>query len=219
MNTITVEMNGREAQMAVKPFFSHERTIIAIDPDTDKSGIATVVSGKLLSLDTMDFFEILDAAKVWKEKGVLVLLEHVDNSRGMYARKGAKNAGIKASIAQKVGRVKHAAGQITQVLERAGVEFLLVPPLVLPEKKRAKKGTGAAEFFNALTGWQGRTSEDKRDAALIALYGLPNDYSACDKRHVVTGNFCKVCKEEEMQRARRSARAKAARRTTTRTGG
>lgn len=201
MPIIKTTINGRPAEMSVKSFYRHDKLIAAIDPDTDKSGLAIVDDGILKALDALEFYDLVDRLAGLSE--VLVVLEDIDNSRPTYPRGTSQS--VKNAISRKVGRAQHAAKMIRKAMDRAGVEYVLVTPLSLPEKRRAK---GDGKFFNDLTGWVGRTNEDKRDAAMLGLYGLPPGYSVCDQQHAFAGAVCPSCRYEEQVKAVRIARAR-----------
>lgn len=213
MPRINTVLYGRKTEISVKEPFRHERSIVAIDPDSEKSAAAYIQSGVLNGFEMLDLFELMERADEWRDTGALVLLEYVDNSKGTFAKKGVKGAAVKNKVSQGVGRVKQVARQIAQVLERAECEYLLVEPLRIPEKKHAKSQARGDTFFNDLTGWKGSTNADKRDAAMIGLYGLPETFNICEYRHVFTGSRCPSCAREEAARAMRSARAKASAKT------
>jgi len=65
-----------------------------------------------------------------------------------------------------VGQVKGTARQLLNYLEYMGCKVEKVRPLRGPVKAKAKRD---GDYFNKLTGWQGRTNEDKRDAALLVF--------------------------------------------------
>jgi hypothetical protein len=187
--------------MAVKEPFVHNRTLIAIDPDSEKSGVALIKQGHIESLTSQDLFALMVSAREWKESGFLVLLEDIDNNKPTF-KKGQKEK-VSNAISRCVGRAQDAARNIRKILERESVEYVLVEPLRIPEKRRAKDD---ATFFNDLTGWEGRTNQDKRDAALLGLYGLPNNYKTCDVNHVFTGGVCRTCAMQENKKRAQKAR-------------
>lgn len=140
--------------------------IIGIDPDLVKSGVAVTVDGQILTLDSMNFFDLCKFIDEHKHQAIFHL-ENVEYCKAVYPREAARNEAVKLNIAQKVGMVKAMGRMIEQYLDSSGAEYKLVKHLV----GHVKKGKKDAEFFNRLTGWQGRSNEDKRDAALLALYG------------------------------------------------
>jgi hypothetical protein len=164
---------------------------IGIDPDLTKSGVALVVNGKIVFLKSMGFSELISyvvGLVAAEQEVVTVLLEDVDNKKPVFpkrlkkAHKGqnpllqfvghapsqsGSEAKVNMSIAEDLGKVKAAARLIKEVLEENEVTVRLVKPLREPIKT-AKKNR---DYFNKITGWDGRSNEDTRDAALIALFG------------------------------------------------
>lgn len=141
---------------------------IGIDPDISKSGVAFVVAGRIERLEALCFVELIETIAEYK-KGcvdVVVKLEDVESNKAMFAR-GPMPQNVKLNIAQKVGMVKAAARLIRESLEAKDIKVIMVKPL----KGTIKKAKKNADLFKSMTKWEGRTNEDKRDAALIALYG------------------------------------------------
>lgn len=138
--------------------------IIGIDPDLVKSGVAVTAGGRILTLDAMSFFDLIGFIDEHKHQAVFHV-ENVEYCKAVYQR-NVNQAGMR-KIAQNVGQVKAIGRLLAQYLEDAGADYKMIRPLVGPIKK-AKKD---AEFFNRQTGWVGKSNEDKRDAALLALYG------------------------------------------------
>ena len=141
---------------------------IGIDPDISKSGVAFVVAGRIERLEALCFVELIETIAEYK-KGcvdVVVKLEDVESNKAMFAREPMSSA-AKMKIAQNVGMVKAVARLIRESLDAKGIKVIMVKPL----KGTIKKAKKNASLFNSMTKWEGRTNEDKRDAALIALYG------------------------------------------------
>ncbi|MCP4595737.1 hypothetical protein [Neptuniibacter sp.] len=138
---------------------------IGIDPDLIKSGAAVVVDGQLQELHALTFFELIQFIDKHRE-GTRFFLEDVEHDKAVYIRPGTNRKQM-LKIAQNVGSVKAIGRLLHGYLQDSGADYVLVKPLQ-GYYKRAKKD---ADFFKKLTGWEGRTNEDKRDAALLALYG------------------------------------------------
>lgn len=145
---------------------SHSVTVIGIDPDLVKSGVAITQSGRLLELHAMEFFDLIKLIDERADDAVFVL-EDVEASKTVYERPGVKQKGMKR-IAQNVGQVKAIARLLRQYMEGCGANFKMVRPL----RGNAKKAKNDAKYFKKITGWTGRSNEDKRDAAMLALFGL-----------------------------------------------
>ena len=140
---------------------------MGIDPDLVKSGMAIVRDGKLVELYSFSFPFLLRAVKNILEEGPIVIVEEVEADKTTYHR-GKTNARQHAKIAQNVGQVKGVKRVLVECLVDMGADVRLVKPLRSPVKKKAKTD---AKYFNKITGWQGQSNEDKRDAALLALWG------------------------------------------------
>ena len=145
----------------------NHKLVVGIDPDLDKSGVATVAAGSLSTLDSLSFFELI--AFIQEHRLVArFVLEDVEHDKATYYRPGTTQAGMR-KIAQNVGQVKAIGRLLAKYLQECGADFILVKPL----QGYLKKAKNDAEYFNRLTGWVGRSNQDKRDAALLALYGAP----------------------------------------------
>ena len=144
--------------------------IIGIDPDLDASGVAIVRNGQIESLQTMNFFDLLDFIHITNSSSskVVFAVENVELNKSLYAKHNSKNQRVRERIGQNVGQVKAVARLIEQYLIRIDAAYTMVAPL----KGRFKKAKEDKEYFNRLTGWTGNSNADKRDAALIGLYGI-----------------------------------------------
>ncbi|MEL4247786.1 hypothetical protein [Shewanella xiamenensis] len=162
---------------------------IGIDPDLTKSGVSTVVDGKIQLLKSMGFSELIEFVLCSAASSpCTVLLEDVDNKKPVFASKlnrtakgqnpllayvghapsqGGSEFKINMSKAEDLGKVKATARLIKEVLEEKGITVTLVKPLRGP----VKQAKDSSVYFNKITGWTGRSNADTRDAALIALFG------------------------------------------------
>lgn len=141
--------------------------IIGIDPDLEKSGIGFVEDGKVVQLQALNFFQLQQLIDERKASALFVL-EDVELNKALYSKHMGKNARVRERISQNVGQVKAVARLIEQYLIHAGAKFKKVPPL----KGQIKAAKTSSSYFNQITGWEGSSSADKRDAALLALYGV-----------------------------------------------
>jgi len=155
-------------KQTIKPRVVRDRRlVVGIDPDLVKSGVAITRAGGLVHLDALRFPELLEFVRELLPEQPLIIVEEVEADKTTYHRPGT-NARQHGRIAQNVGQVKGVKRVLVECLQSMGVDVVLVKPLNGPVKKRAK---GDAEYFNKVTGWTGRTNEDKRDAAMLALWG------------------------------------------------
>lgn len=126
-------------------------TIIGIDPG-QKTGIALVIDGKLVKLDTVDFWRAYRVVDSYKGIAIRVAVEVPRNKKNWH--------GVGAAVA--VGGVIREAQLLAEGIERLGFIVDRVHPTGIGKKMKH------AEFCK-LTGWVGRTNEHTRDAALLAL--------------------------------------------------
>ena len=154
------------------------RNIIGIDPDTNKSGVALLdVSTRILEITTLTFPKVLkyiewaNEMAIDNRQSLLVVVEagwlnaksNFHGQTGYVGQKVAKNVGA-----------NHQTGKhIIEWCEEIGVDVELQKPLVKGWKGRNGKITH--EELAYFTGITGRTSEEGRDAGLIAwnYAGLP----------------------------------------------
>lgn len=132
--------------------------IIGIDPDLDKSGVA-IKEGKNLRLMNLKFAEL---RRVFEENKALIKLVVIEagwlnKKANFHGRAGqTKHAGER--IAKNVGE-NHATGKlIAEIAEDYGLIVSLVRPV------RSKYNSAD---FNLITGWQGRSNQEQRDAAML----------------------------------------------------
>lgn len=148
--------------------------IIGIDPDLTASGVALVEGNKIIRLERVAVPDlVLWVSKEWAyARGELVIrMEDPNLIKPTFPRaipKAKNKQAVMNNISQKVGQVKAVATIIMQLLEHAGHQVKPVRPLQGAMKHLAKRD---AKYFNQITGWAGRSNEDQRDAALIALFG------------------------------------------------
>lgn len=144
-----------------------KKTTIGIDPDTQTSGVAICVDGKIVSIEKMSFVQLMDFFANL-ELGVKVYIENVEAHSKVYKRPKT-NAAAMLKIGMNVGMVKATYRHLVSLAEHYDVDIVSVPPLGLsnPIARRAK---GDAKYFSQITGYTGRTNEDMRDAGLIAFF-------------------------------------------------
>lgn len=142
---------------------------IGIDPDFVKSGIAVTQNETIVHLESLGFVDLFEyIAAAGDKQSILIKLENPSAIKPLFGKKVQNSRAVREKICQDVGKCKATGSLIQQVLESQGYKVKLVTPLKGPVKRQAKSD---AVYFNKLTGWQGRSNEDKRDAALVALYG------------------------------------------------
>lgn len=154
-------------------------TIIAIDPDTEKSGVALLdLKRNEVEASAMPFPELLDMLRdvsMWTTPCKVVIeggwLIPKSNFRAIYGSLGEK-------IAKNVGANHETGRKIVEMLAHWGIEHEVIHPLKKCWKGKDGKIT-LAELNSLLRGMgireMGRCNQDMRDAMLIALTysGLP----------------------------------------------
>ena len=140
---------------------------IGIDPDMRKPGVAIIQNGVYTSIQSMTNVELF--ALIEKHRGLASVMWHVEDVNAVSAtyfrpRHGAvSKQAVQDNISQKVGMVKALGTVIIDVLDYYACNYELVKPLRGPLKKAKHE----AELFKQLTGWEGRTNQDSRDAAML----------------------------------------------------
>lgn len=129
--------------------------IIAIDPDLDKSGVA-IFDDSGLKLDTMNFVGVMELLKGKNSKAVIIEAGWHNQKSNFHKKQGQF---VREKIAKNVGE-NHAVGKImVQLAEYFGHQVRLVTP------KYTKLNH---DEFVQLTGYQGKTNSEKRDAGRLA---------------------------------------------------
>ena len=133
--------------------------IIGIDPDLEKSGVA--VLGQSLELKNLTFPETIELFRNHQDEIKKVVIEAGWLNKKSNFRFGhSKTAGEK--IAKNVGE-NHATGKLlAEMAKSCGLAVVLVKP------SRSKVDS---KEFNRITGWQGRTNQEQRDAAML-IFGM-----------------------------------------------
>jgi Holliday junction resolvasome RuvABC endonuclease subunit len=138
--------------------------IIAIDPDLKKSGVCILNDdGEINFLLSMSICELLRIITVYED--AIFALEDVNKVKTIYARNRRDNASVGLKIAQSVGMVKGAATLIEDLITGITGNSPILAPVGL-----GKQFKNDAKLFKELTGYQGSTNEDKRDAYAIARW-------------------------------------------------
>ena len=135
--------------------------IIGIDPGV-KTGIAVYDPElkRLLSVDTFKIYQAMQFILYYKENHFTVFVR-IEDAR---LRKWYGNSG--REVLQGAGSVKRDCGIWQDFLTDEYIDF----DLVAPKNNRTKI---SAEMFKKITGYEGRTSEHGRDAAMM-VYGINN---------------------------------------------
>lgn len=145
------------------------KTIIAIDPDSDKSGVA-IIEDSRMRLACMTFADLLTAIK---ETSAIIYIEAGWLISHNWHTKLGESASVSAKKGYAVGRNHETGRKIEEICKHFGKECHLVKPLRKCWRGAGKKITN--DEFQRVAKMRGvevlktRTNQDERDAGLIAL--------------------------------------------------
>lgn len=159
-----------------------KKTIIGVDPDVDRSGVARLdvdngrVGLMLQSLEFGEFARFLLAIRDEAARGgfpVTVVVEAGWLNHGNWHLRWSDTVRLACAKGYQVGR-NHEAGRKTVELCR-GLGFLVVEQRPLRKMWGGKDRKITAAELRAVTGYDKRSAQDARDAALLAWKqaGLP----------------------------------------------
>ncbi|MEW7862728.1 hypothetical protein [Acinetobacter baumannii] len=141
--------------------FKEAQIIIGIDPDLEKSGVA--ILGNDLQLKNLTFPETVELFRNEQDSIKKVVIEAGwENKKANLRVGGGHSRQVNEQIARRVG-MNHATGiLLAEIAQALGLAVLLVKPT---------KSKLNAEQFNKITGWQGRTNQEQRDAGML-IWGM-----------------------------------------------
>lgn len=155
--------------------------IIGIDPDVDRSGWARIDGGNAatLTLESLDFGTLairllaLRAEATKAGAGVTVAVEAGWLNKGNWHVRWHDTTGLACAKGYNVGRNHEAGRKIVELARALGFKVEERRPLRKLWRGAGKKITAAE--FKAVTGYAPRSTQDARDAGLIAWTeaGLP----------------------------------------------
>ena len=147
-------------------------TIIAIDPDTEKSGVARLdVTERKSWADTLPFPMLIEyvrqAYRLSKDKRVAVVIEASWHKTHNWHLSRRDSAGIAARKGYDEGRNHEAGRKIVEMLNHYGIEVIEKEPLRKIWQGTDRKITHTE--ITAITGWnRKRSNQEERDAMLLA---------------------------------------------------
>ena len=156
------------------------RHIIAIDPDVTKSGVAFLhLPSRELHCEALAFPDLIDSldaihkATTDLSEPLTVVVEAGWLNRSNWHTKARENARMAAAKGRDTGRNHEVGRKIIEMARHMGIETVEQRPLRKCWQGADRKIT--APELAAITGYTRRTSQDMRDAALLAwVYaGLP----------------------------------------------
>jgi hypothetical protein len=132
------------------------KQVIGIDPGVH-TGVAIFTNGKLLSLQTIQPIDIQDCVK--RSFADLIVFEDSRLQSAVWVP--SKNKAVANNIARKIGQVDALCSLIEETCNRWEIKFMRVSP-------KAKGAKMNSEDFNLFTGWEHRSNQHERDAAMVA---------------------------------------------------
>ncbi len=148
-------------------------TIIAIDPDVAKSGVAELSpKHRLLEVTNLTFPQLLDYLQSRKKlsemehTSLVVVVEAGWLNQSNWHLNHKDSKAVAAAKGNSTGRNHETGRKIVEMCNHYGIEVVEQRPL----KKcwRGKDGKITHEELSSFTGLSGRTNQDARDAALLA---------------------------------------------------
>jgi hypothetical protein len=133
--------------------------LLAIDPGAN-TGLAVFWEGKLVSLDTVTPYGLIDYLHGHLTSYDLVAIE---DSRCQSALFSAKDETVHAKalkIARDVGRIDALCALVQEACGAKQVAHVAISPRTKGEKLNAAE-------FKAVTGWDGKSNQHERDSALV----------------------------------------------------
>ncbi|MCL2651968.1 MAG: hypothetical protein FWD60_13235 [Candidatus Azobacteroides sp.] len=155
-------------------------TIIAIDPDVEKSGVAELsILHRLLEVTNLSFPQLLDYLQARKEMSktahtsLVVVVEAGWLNRSNWHLKNSDTKRIASAKGNSTGRNHETGRKIVEMCKHYGIEVVEQAPL--RKCWRGKDGKITHEELASFTGLSGSTNQDSRDAALLCwtFAGLP----------------------------------------------
>lgn len=151
----------------------HLDTVIGIDPDVDKNGVAVLdCNTRTLEISTYTFPDLLDyllylkrAAEV-QGKNTLVIVEAGWMNQGNWHLRNHDNKNVAVAKGVHQGRNEQVSRIIGQMCDHFGLHYEFIKPL--RKVWKGKDGKITHEELAYFTGIQGHTNQEGRDAALLA---------------------------------------------------
>lgn len=154
-------------------------TVVGIDPDSNRHGVAVYVEGKLQALHMMNLPEL----RRWMDgQGgeLLFSIEDVLAQNFVYTRNAQASRAAQAKVGVSIGRCQQAQAEVVRELEDRGVRFELHRPTICNWANNKKE-------FERFTGWSGRSNSETRSAAYFGFIAA-RDQGRKRGRYHVRGN-------------------------------
>lgn len=130
--------------------------VIGMDPGAN-TGVAFYQDGRLLALETITPHKIERVLTTCKPTRVVF----EDSRLQSHTWTTVKSRAAALKMARNVGQVDQICSQITAICDELGIPVHGISP-------QGKGAKVAAAAFGRITGWEGRSNEHERDAAMVA---------------------------------------------------
>lgn len=158
---------------------SRLHTIVGIDPDVEKSGVASLeYPTRRLEVMTLEFPDLLDYLQWLKRQSevtgnaVMVVIEAGWLNKSNWHLGTKDTRAVAAAKGNHAGRNHETGRKIAEMCQHWQIPYELVKPLALKiggvNLWKGKDGKITQEELAAFTGITGRTNQEGRDAALLA---------------------------------------------------
>lgn len=157
------------------------KTVIGIDPDVEKNGVATLCidNRRTMDITTHTFPELLEYLNVTRnrcrveQKAVMVVIEAGWLNKSNWHLNGKDTKAVAAAKGNNAGRNHEVGRKIAEMCEYWDIPYTLMKPL--RKCWKGKDGKITHEELTSFTPVKGRTNQEGRDAALLAwkYAGLP----------------------------------------------
>ena len=137
---------------------------VAVDPDVDENGLAIWDKRihSFIHIGKNRLFDVLERIRALVDDGedVIVFIEAgwLIKKSNFHGRKGQSKA-----VGEKIAKAVGANHQVGKVIQEYCYVHYISYNLIKPQGKK-----NAAEF-KRITGWQGRTNSEMRDAAMLVF--------------------------------------------------
>ena len=151
------------------------KVIIGIDPDATAHGVAVYIDGKLEKLALLNLMEVygLLESDYFSDLDYSFFECHIEDVNAVSAAFGARDKKrdggihVKLKMAQDIGQCKQAQIEVERMCEHLGIK--VVKHKISNQWKSPREGK---KQFEQVTGWTGRSNEDKRSAAYFGWLGV-----------------------------------------------
>ena len=147
------------------------KAIIGVDPDSNKSGFALFIDGKLTELDCLPlmgfYFSLDNLCEKYGESNIELHIENVNGiSSNAFSVSRKDPIPVKLKKAEHVGKCKQAQIEIERIAEQLNIK------VVHHKVSKAWKDSSTGKAVLKDLCWHGQSNEDSRSAAYFGYLGV-----------------------------------------------